>query len=379
MIAKMNSINQKYIKSISLAHFITNDNPKYAKIKNIKTNKYLYVLDCKRIANTHDDYIFTPYQNCNINPIKIIGDNVGSIFCIEFNFNKKGVNLSFDTSILTQETCNEILQCEKTDRVDMIDDGKKLYLCKMIDNTNLHVTSIKSKSSVLFLDGNTKRLKMCSNFDEKNMYGEIGQYMFMSDDGSVHIDGDRDSEYSEWIFELINIDRTILDVRNDYVDVIERTMRDAKKSIVSIFPNVLKFFTLFNIECKQYLNIPIVNDDVFNEHVFGSNNKQLLVIQPDLENSCIYLSCFDGIRLRCLFTIPHSSDVYINAPKCDWAKFYIIKHNEYYIFRCNQTETDHCGNFGKYLCMCIDDNKDYIVRSDGSANDAKSKWIVAPV
>jgi hypothetical protein len=66
----------------------------------------------------------------------------------------------------------------------------------------------------------------------------------------------------------------------------------------------------------------------------------------------------------------------MGAPDCNWAKFYIIKRKNNYLFQCFHRESDPYGGNGRYLCMIQEDETidKFIVLSNGSIDEKKSMW-----
>jgi len=371
-------MNDKNIISSSLIHFLTNGISKYVRIKNIKTNKYLYVYDNKK----HDDVnVFVPYAK-NINKIfvKITGNISGTIFNIIPSHNHKNISIMFKNDIISEDTFKQLTDVEQKNNgqqdkcMYMSLDNTLLYVDHN-ENTELGITRNRGKNTLFYLGGSMENVKICLNFDEKNLYGGNGRYLYMTQDGHIHTDGDCMTEETNWIFELINAECNEIDIRDDYKKVNSDIKKNVKMNIENIFPSILKLFTIVNVKYKKYLNISINSENITQNRIFGSDNEQKFIIQPDIIESCVYISYYDRYKLFNIFVIPFSKDIYVGSPKCNWAKFSIIKKNNYYMFMCNKLSMDTNGKYGVYLSMTYNDDK-FSINSNGGVDEDNSMWIV---
>lgn len=132
----------------------------------------------------------------------------------------------------------------------------------------------------------------------------------------------------------------------------------------------MKYFSLFNIGCRKYLNISIDANNLLLSKLVGEDSKLKFVIRNISGENCIYLSHYLHNICLNVYSLPNNFDILIGAPDCDWCKFYVIKKNGFYLFQCFHREADINGNYGKYLCM----NKDLSVSSKGVESDEYSMW-----
>lgn len=373
-------VSNKIINSTSLIHFLTNDNEKYVKIKNIKTGKYIYVFDNKRQMNETNeiDYLFTLPQYTKQSFVKIIGNNIGTIFCVKPSYDCKSFSLEIKKDAISMETLKTITgselkeNCNQT--VSTIINDNSLFICHE-EHSELKLTQIKGKNTLFYLDGYMTHNKICLNFHERNMHGGKGKYLHMTDDGHIHTDGDYITDETNWKIELVNSEHDIIDVRIDYKDISEQIKKTTKMNIENIFSNILRLFSIYNKRYQKYLNVSINEGLITKNKIFGSDVEQKFAIQPDIVENCIYISYIYSGQLFNIYTIPNLDDVYVGSPKCHWAKFNLLKKNNEYMFRCHKKQVDKNGNYGVYLTM-VERNDEYLIRSDGCFDEEESKWII---
>lgn len=332
---KINKMDKIFsVTSASLIHFITNGSPCYVKIKNINTGLYISIV------------------NNNI-----IGSNCGSILLVKPCYETHKMMISIPEHI--DEVTHE-----------------KLYehnIIALSNNSIPRVGTCRNRDTYFCLCGNINEVCIRSCDDNLNMYGEIGRYMYMSDDGSVHVDGDANMRTSAWILERLNSNKEYIDVRSDYKTEHESLINDAKRGFSSLFTSINKYFTICNVATNKFLNISFGTCDLFH-NIIGSNDKAKFIIRPVDNEKCVFISYYFNEKFVNIYTIPRTNDVYIGSPDCNWAKFYVVKNKNNYMFRCYCDETNNIGKYGKYLCMHSDD----IVYFDGSNDEPNSLWNIKP-
>lgn len=326
-----NNINAEILEqSASLIHFITNDMSCYVKIKNIKTGLYLQLI--------HPD-------NSSI----VIGNNMGSILLLHPSYITSQMYITIPTT--------------------------KLNIIATKDSSILKISLNRTDDAYFRLLGTLSETYICTCQEAYNLFGEKGRYLYMSDDGYIHTNGDPSIESSLWKIEKINAFIPINDIRIDYEKLFLDTMKESRRNLDLLFPNIIKYFTFYNIGHGKYLNISIESENSFNNKLFGDDEKTKFIIRPISNENCVYISYYLNGKFANIYTIPKSNTVYAGAPDCNLAKFYIIRRNNYYMFQCFHRETDVNGNYGKYLCMNKYDNN-IIVTSNGCEFDDSARWNI---
>lgn len=372
-------------ESASLIHFITNGSQCYVKIKNIKTGLYLRI---NQIINADDFMTLTTRYSANsscmdqnmitaiIKEPFVVGNNDGSILLfhpshtisqsyitIPTNLNK----ICDDYVYTTQNNINNAHDCNAV--------PTELNIITTKDSSMLKVALNRTEDAYFELCGTLLETYIRTCHDELNMFGEKGRYLYMSDDGYVHTNGDPSIESSVWKIEKINAAIQVNDIRTDYEKLFQDTIKESRRNLDILFPNTLKYFTLYNIGCGKYLNISIESETSYKNKLFGDDGKTKFVIRPISNENCTYISYNLTGKFANIYTIPKTDMVYAGAPECNWAKFYVIRRNNYYMFQCFHREADMYGNYGKYLCMNKCDNN-ISVSSNGSEFDDASRWDI---
>lgn len=350
------------IKSKALIHFITNDEPCYVRIRNISTGLYIH------LENNESNYVpkYMDYGNPVLVKKKnaIIGDPDGSIIIIR-------------QSYTLSHACMSIYNITRGD------DGQPIT--KNIAFTNdlsmLSISPFNDANSQFYFMGTLDELYICPNTDELNMFGEKRRYLYMSDDGYVHSDGDPSINSSLWKIEKLNTSILKQDIRTDYKKQFCDILKESKRNIDFLFPSTMKYFTFQNVGCKKNLCVSLKQNMTstktlvdYDSGLIGRDESTNFVIRAIPNENCVYISHYLSGTYLNIYTIPKMDDVFVGAPDCNWAKFYVIKKKNYYLFQCFHREADINGNYGRYLCMMGDDvNK---VVANGCENDEKSMWLL---
>jgi hypothetical protein len=196
----------------------------------------------------------------------------------------------------------------------------------------------------------------------------------MTENGYVHSDGDISIGSSVWKIEKLNSCTSNIDVRMDYEKLYLNIAKESLRNTETLFQSTVRHFSLYNIGCKKYLDVSIEIDVVYENKLIGTDEKTGFIIRPIVNESCVYLTYYlDGKTIN-VFTLPRNNNVFIGAPECDWAKFYLIRRNNYYLFQCFHRESDINGNYGRYLCMRFDN--EFKIESDGCESNEMSKWNI---
>jgi hypothetical protein len=206
------------------------------------------------------------------------------------------------------------------------------------------------------------------------MFGEKGRYMYMTDSGYIHSDGDISIGSSVWKIEKLNLHTLNTDTRADYEKLHLNIMKESKRNTETLFQNTVKQFSLYNIGFKKYCGVAIENNTSYENTLIGTDDKIKFIIRPIVDGNCVYISYYLNGRMMNIFTIPRNKEAYVGAPECDWAKFYLIRRNNYYMFQCFHRESDINGNYGRYLCMRL--NGELKIESNGCEADDISKWNI---
>lgn len=342
---------KQQIVSMSLIHFLTNGSDCYIKLKNIATGLYLYIDIINSDSNTLEK--------------SAIGNDNGSLLILSPTYMLSKCCFIIPANINTNKTT-------------------RFYLTATHDSALLKKTGERTNDSFFYLQRNNfsndnNSFYICAYQSDTNMFGEQGRYLYMSDDGTIYVNGDPSISSALWKIEKINEQQIIKDVRTDCDKLFDDVVKESKHNLTLLFPDITKYFNVFNVGCKKYLNISIVNEISGENELFGDDTKMNLILRPIPSENCVYISHYVNRVFMNIYTIPDSIDVYAGAPDCNWAKFYIIKRNNQYLFQCFHRESDINGNYGRYLCMKkihINDNDKYEIFANGSCDEDESKWTL---
>jgi hypothetical protein len=332
--------NYKEIKSMSLIHFLTNQTECYIKLKNLTTGLYLNI----DILEKNNEFLEK----------KACGKKEGTILILT------------PTYLLSK--------CYFKIHIPInLDVQKNFYLTSTHDSAIIKKTYEKMNDNLFYLDGTIDKTYIIANQNDKNMFGENGRYVYMTDDGMIYVNGDQSINSSLWKIEKINEYKKYNDSRTDYKMKYDIVEKESKRNMNTLFSQIIKYFTFFNVKSKKYLNISINNEQTFEYKLFSSNEKMNFTIRPVPNENCVYISYYIRGKYVNIYVIPQTSEVLAGAPDCDWAKFYIIKKNNYYLFQSYHKECDINGEFGKYLCM-KEENNEIKIMCDGCVCDDLTKW-----
>jgi hypothetical protein len=363
--------DEKYIiRSASLIQFITNGLPCYIKLKNYATGMYLKIIDDIICGDVMD----------------------GNILIMKPDYTQN--NVSFTILDNDKFKNNKIASYPTNSIVKIHNDDKK-------------TSDTLSLDTQFYLYGKLNEIKIYSCNQNRNMFGNNGRFMFMSDDGYVHADGGNNMDCIKWQIIKINDPIQYTDCRNDCIKLNKEIALESKKNLEGLFPNIIKHVTFLNISCNKYLQVlyqenPNNNSYLpssigylpksigylpssigylqksigYDNKLIGSDEKNKFILRPVQDENCVYISQYYNGRYINIYTQPRKNNTLMGAPDCNWAKFYIIKRKEHYLFQCFHRESDPEGGYGRYLCMIQEnENEDkYTVLSNGSEKDEKSMW-----
>lgn len=341
------------ITSTALIHFLTDNSQCYVRIKNIATGLYLY---CAQSAN--QDATEKMVGSVTINNVsatekivgcateKIVGSATGSVIILKPFY--------------------------KLSMIGMTVQHNDTQIFAPVANSSLISSHNKTDKHYFYLMGTLTETYICSSTTELNRYGERGRFLYMTDDGYVHSDGDISIGSAVWQIEKINAPIVNTDVRVDYNKLHTAIVKESKRNTDSLFQTSVKQFSLHNVGCKKYLDVSIENDISYQNKLIGTDEKTKFIIRLVPNETYVYISFYLNNKIINVYTLPKSSDAYLGAPECNWAKFYLIRRNNYYMFQCIHREADIYGNYGRYLCMCSDNG--YYISSNGCETDEMSMW-----
>ena len=310
------------LASKSLIIFLTNGNETYVKIKNIEYNKYIKIQDDsekKIVVGSDSDYtIFRIVPTYDYSEIKIF------------------------------DCCSKNKVCVYNN----------LKLCCLLDDL-----SISSLNDTFCLAGDLKKLYLINNCVTTN------NCMHMSENNDIHIDGKLNQSNACWIFELINNTQPQIEYRLDYMTEYNNMCNQSKKSIDSLMKNMLEQYTIMNVNTKQYLSAQLFGDLSKNKVMMSNEQVNVKISRYDDYRIFIYMT-FNNEN-KYFYTLCEDDDLYIGAPKCDWALFYLIKLDNKYLIQCCHRESDKFGNYGRYLYV----NDKGQIKSNGD-NSFNSHWSI---
>jgi len=337
--------DEKYIiHSASLIQFITNGLPCYIKLKNYATGMYLKIIDDIICGDVMD----------------------GNILIMKPDYTQN--NVSFTILDNDKFKNNKIASYPTNSVIKIHNDDKKTS-----------DTVLTKGETQFYLYGKLNEIKIYSINQNRNMFGNNGRFMFMSDDGYVHADGGNNMECTTWQIIKINDPIQYIDCRFDCLKLNKEIALESKKNLEGLFPNIIKYVTFLNISCNKYLQVLYQenpNNNSYDNKLIGTEEKNKFILRPVQDENCVYISHYYNGRYINLYTQPRKNNTLMGAPDCNWAKFYIIKRKEHYLFQCFHRESDPDGGYGRYLCMIQEnENEDkYTVLSNGSEKDEKSMW-----
>lgn len=329
--------DDKYIfRSSSLIQFITNGLPCYIKLKNYVYGMYL-----------------------KINNSQVIGDITdGTIFIMKPDYTQTNVSLS----ILDSENIKNKIVSYKTNSVIKISNDEN-----------------KTLDTQFYLYGNLDEIQLYSCHKNRNMFGNIGRFIFMTEEGYIHADGGVNMEGTKWQIEKINDVKQYIDCRADCMKINKEINYESRKNLEGLFPNIIKHLTFFNIGYNKNLQVLYQSNptsNVYDHKLIGHDDKIKFILRPIQNENCVFISQYYNGKYINIYTLPRHNCALMGAPDCNWAKFYIIKRKDHYLFQCFHRESDPEGGYGRYLCMRQEnENVDkFSVFSDGSEKEECSMW-----
>ena len=355
-------------RSTILIHFITNSVKCYVKIRNIKTGLYMKI---NRLSNTSeylnaDNNIINAVNFSTIGDPTIIGDNDGTVLILNPTY------INSQTHITIADNGNIYDDYNTQGNIDIGSGCSELNLTTLKNSSILKVSSAKDIETMFKLNGTLDETYICSCSDMENMFGGYGRYLYMTDDGYIHSDGDPSIDSSKWQIEKINSYIPRVDIRTDYEKQYIDVVKESKKNVDILFPNMLKYFTFQNVAHDKYMCISLDLGNIYENELYGDDEKMKFIIRPCLLDNCVYISYYCNGTMMNVYNIPNRSNVHIGAPECDWAKFYIIRRNNHYMFQIFDRVADSHGHIGKYLRMDVNKN----ILSDGCEYDDDAKWDI---
>lgn len=342
------------IESCSAIHFLTNDNPCFVKIKNTSTGFYMHV------QNPTSDKIDQT----------IIGNPTGSIFIIKPSHDHHRMNIELATNIKNIKGTNG------------------WYIFTSPESCSLKGAGNCSIDAQFYLIRYNNTYYIKTQHDSLNMFGNSGRYLYMTTEHStiieqniindcqnIYCDGDISMDGCLWKIEKLNNPSPLMELRCDYVQLFNELKFMSKRSIKQLFAGTIKTVAIKNVKCNKYMATNIVNIGEFNDTFRGDSDKMNFIIRSDDDFECVYISILNKNDYINVYTIPFSNKVFIGAPNCKWAKFYMTMINNDYTFQCVHRECNNTGNYGRYLRM---DPTTDIITSDGSMDDAIF-WTLEPI
>lgn len=326
-------LTNKTIEAKSLLHFITNDRPQYIRIKNLTMQKYLYIGENNAIY----------------------GNDEGTILIITPTYQKEYLTL----------------KCAHNE----------LFLNTNVGITGLSVatfqiTSGNNKEILFYVIGNLNCLYI-GNLDETpNIFGAKGRFLYMSEDGTIHTDGDRSIMTSQWVIEKINDVNKPREIRTDYYQLFDNINKESAKNISNFFNNMTRMYTIQNVKSSTYMNVSLEDVSANVGSVISTTMPNKFNIRPSYTDNTIYISYIVDNQYYNLYTIPNDDGIYMGAPDCDWAKFYLVKKNNYYLLQTFHRESDIYGSYGRYICISeVGDIECQNLKSNGTTTDI-SMWKI---
>lgn len=336
--------------SSALINFITNGKPCYVKIRNIATGLYL------RINIPINS--FTEIER----PVHV--EQCGSIIIMSPTYAYSLVTFSVPTNLNYPDSTQE-------ERI------RNIFVMSSPDSILLKKSEIQNNDTKFYLSGTLEELYICSSHQTKNMFNEDGRYLYATDECVVHVDGDRSIHTSVWRIEKLNEKSPLIDVRQDYKSIYDDINRASERNLTSLFPNFIKYFSIYNIKYKKYLGVAIGEEKSYLNRLTGTNDNTKFVLRKNPDENYIYISYCLNDRCMNILTFPKviSTEAFIGAPDSLWSKFYVIKKNNDYLFQCFHRDTDDYGNIGRFLRMTEDNKIDTL----GNDNDDASKWKISEI
>lgn len=330
------------IESGSNIHFLTHGIPCFVKIRNAFTGLYLSV---PTPTSTSLDQIFC-------------GDSFGSIFIIKPSFFYYRFNIELVTSL--QNVTGTL----------------GWYISTVHDSCMLKGADKNTIESQFYLFKFKDDFYIRTYHEAVNMFGNLGRFIYMTRDPNIYTDGDMTTEGSLWKIEKINDNLPISELRNDYLQIYLEMKNISRKNIKQLFPDITKPIYLRNLTFGKYLSANIIHPGEITDKVKGDDEKMLFFIRPDENNECVYISIQYKDQYLNLYTMPFNGNMFLGAPDCPWAKFYINKVNQFYTFQCYHREANKVGEYGRYIYML--DGPDFTIASDGASSAEESLWVIEP-
>lgn len=328
----LSCIMDKQVEAESQLFFITDGQECYVKIKNAITNNHIALKNNELICDDIcDNFIFAIKPNIY----------TGNFTISPINFMEHCHGTQYNYYVISNK-----------------DVSKMMCVCEM---------NVKEQEDKLFLlEKINNKLYIYSTHITPNRYGETGRYLYESGEHEILCDGDKSILTSEWIIEKVNTNIQINDIRSDYETLNKDLLLDTKISIKKIFPTPFKFFLIKKTHCDKYLDVSVGHDYTSQNFLVGSNNSTGFAIRPIIGTTKIYIS-YQFSDLMNVYALPNDPHVYLGAPDCLIAQFYLIQYKGHIVFRTCLNEIDEYGNYGKYLNMIKTGDK-YVV-TFGSCDD----------
>jgi hypothetical protein len=363
------------IESASHIHFLTNGQNTYVKLRNVVTNTYIDIIESyEELVNDvivcDDIGAFVKITPCyDLSKMYIIVCTPNKMY-IDEQVTGSGVEglsvLGSTTSIITRNSSMT-----------------ETYLSAKDNGSVIKNNGNKTVDSMFMLERYKDGFYIKTTNTTPNIYGEEGRYLYVTDDMCVHVDGDKSISTALWTFEKINDIKTIPDIRTDYKKELEKIL--SLKNVRQLCKKIFKYFTIKNQKYNKYMTAFTHSIEQPTQNgVLGSSQITQFVIRPiQSENNisnCVYISYYINGTCYNVYTLPRNKNVYLGAPDCNWAKFYIIeKSNNTYMFQVFHRECDDDGNYGRYLCMKPqnDEGDEFSIMSNGSESDNCSLWVLA--
>lgn len=375
---KFDTLNDILIESISHIHFLTNGQNTYVKLRNVVSGKYIDIIESyEELSNDvvvcDDIGAFIKITPCY---------DLSKMYILVCTPNKMYVNeqVTRNSSMIQLDIMNhQTLGAAMPHQSCMTE----TYLSAKDNGSVIKNNGTKTIDSMFMLERCKEGFYIKTTNTTPNIYGEEGRYLYVTDDMCVHVDGDKSISTALWTFEKINDTKIVLDIRTDYEKELEKIV--SLKSMKQLYKNIFKYFTIKNQMYNKYMSAFTHSSEQPTQNgVLGSSQITQFVIRPvHSENkisNCVYISYYvNGICYN-IYTLPRDKNVYLGAPDCNWAKFYIVENsNNTYMFQVFHRECDDNGNYGRYLCMKprTDGSEYFDIMSNGSESDNCSRWLLS--
>lgn len=340
--------------SASFIHFLTNNTPKYVKLRNIN-GKYLNIIEP---SNTTIDQWF-------------VCDNIGAILKIYPTHNIQYFYLNLEIYMPN------------------IDGEPGWFIHAISDSTSLKGAGKRSSDAQFMLEQSLNQSNEVIGYYIKtyhpilNRYMTLGRYLYTTttmgkqDVHEIHTDGDKSIDTALWNFEFLNEPVKITDVRADYKSAFEQIT--TSPSIKSFLVQFEQKYVIKNKAHNMAISVSCnsIKQPSLNLAICVNNLLSYLYIRPNVNDNSVYISSFHDGKYHNLYTLPRDNKVYAYNGDCNWAKFYLVqKEPNVYAIQVFHREANKRGKYGRYLRVINSDDR-YTITSDGNDADKDSWWTIS--